>query len=59
MKHGYPSQEYIERMERAVEEAREEAIRDPETAKIKARESLERMGLMADGKMKDQIITRY
>lgn len=57
MKQGYPSQEYVDRIAQAVEDARQEAIRDPEMAKIKARESLERMGLMVDGKMKENIVS--
>lgn len=55
---GHPSREYNERLAAVVKEMERKFQENPEQARKDAEESLTRMGLMENGKIKNRIVTR-
>ena len=54
---GYPSDAYNSKIAQMVAAIKEEAKRNPEAAKEEARMSLEKMGVMQNGVMKEHIVS--
>lgn len=55
--YGYPSDAYCEKIAAIVSQRKALADADPRKAKGQAERSLEKMGLMKDGVVKEKIVT--